>query len=1137
MKRNRRRHPLIVSAVLLVLLAGAGLGLRSFILGRIRSAIESSFYFGTLKLSAFPPALVLENIRSVSTSPSFAADRAEIRVPFAALFRREKSFRVVIDHPVVRLRDAAAPAAGGPFKFGLPFPVSIESGVVRGGEVFYTGRAGTFSARKVMASFRQDKAAFHLLLDAAESSFQPPSLKAPLTGRIRAVLEGKGRELAFRKIEVDGRGIILKAEGLLKNPDDPEIDIRAQLHAPAAVVAGLLRIPFAWGGTAVGQGRVQWHAGRVDVRADFASDDIVLNSIPLGRTEGKVEAGSAGGGRVEFLFGRGAALTESVEITFGGDKVAGVVRGVHLDPILRYLNIPYPVRSPAWGEFSVENKHLRAHAEFRDELTPPLVNRYSWRGPVDVTWDGFENVTVSSKKLETTFGVIEAEAAIDINRRVQVGIRGEVSDVRQAREFTSLLLREKLTFPEIRGRGLVEVKILGDFSHPQIKIDFTVAPGGFDRFDVASVGGTVEVVRNEVTGIFKVQDPEMRGDVRLAARPNEVEVRIKAEEASLERVLPPLNVRVPLKGRAAGDFTVFVRGKAIEVAGSFTSARAELAGQPLTDVRGMMTWSDAANTLAFPDLQAGFYGGRIRGAGSLGFKSRNFDLDLTAQDVDLSALVPSAAGRINLTLKGKGNLDTDALSGTFAARDLKFATLEQATADGTVELVYRNDRVEAKIQGALAPGHGDFQATFAYPQPDGSFQVGLKGRVLNFNLLLPWKGVQGELNFLLDIKGGSAASDINGVIDFKGPLFPIPGFAHSLNDFSGLVRIQNGRAMIRTLQAKLGGGDVSGSGEIRFGKGGIELIDVRVEGRNLVLALIERTRALVDGTLRLFKDETRFALTGDIQVKTLSWKRELTDKFSLSSGPPAAPKTGKGIFDDLTLDIRVRADDNAVIENSMGRIRGRFDLTVTGGINAPVLLGDIEGIRGDVTFQDRKFRVLRARLSFFNPTFIDPYLDFQGETYLKDYRVTFSLTGLVDRLRPEFTSSPPLPPEDVLALLALGESFKRTYSYDTSSQLGAGSLLSAQLVEDAKKRAEQLFSLDRFRIDPFVLGASSEMTARLTVGKKISRNIMLLYSTNLTSQREEIVRLEWEFSDMFSLVGMRDERGRISFDAKVRKRF
>jgi translocation and assembly module TamB len=239
----------------------------------------------------------------------------------------------------------------------------------------------------------------------------------------------------------------------------------------------------------------------------------------------------------------------------------------------------------------------------------------------------------------------------------------------------------------------------------------------------------------------------------------------------------------------------------------------------------------------------------------------------------------------------------------------------------------------------------------------------------------------------------------------------------------------------------------------------------------------------------------------------------------------------------MGLDIHLRAEDNVLIENSLGKIQARFDLTLSGTVEAPILLGEIEGLRGDIFFQDRKFRLVRARIGFFNPTAFEPYLDLRAETFLKDYRVTISASGVLDRLRPEFSSAPPLPPEDVLALLALGESFKRTYRYDASTQMGTGSLLSFQLAEEAEKRAEKLFSLDSFRIDPFVLGASTEMTARLTVGKKLSRNIILLYSTNLTSQREELVRLEWEFSDSFSLVTMRDERGRLSLDAKIRKRF
>jgi autotransporter translocation and assembly factor TamB len=1142
MKRTRRRHPLIVSAIVLAALVAAGLVLKGIVVARIRSAIEASFSFDTIKVVPFPPALVIEGVRSVSTSPSFVAQRVEIRVPFAALFRREKTFRVFIDRPVVRFRDAASATnanlgtAAGPPKTDLPFPAAIESGVVRDGEVLYMGRAGAFSARKIKAAFRQDKGTFSLRLEAAESSFLPPSVKAPLTGRIQVVLEGQGRRIDVRKIDVQGKGILVRAHGVLTNPENPEIDLQARVHAPTAAVAGLFNLPFVWGGQAVGQGRVQRRAGKLDIRADFRSDDFVLNSFAMGTAEGTVAVGGDGGGRVDVVTRKGTNPAETVAIAFGGGKVSGTVEGAHLDPILRFLKVPYPVRSPAWGDFSLENKKLTAHAEFRDDLAPPDAGRYSCRGLVDVTWDGAAAVTVISKRLETSFGIVEADAVLDINRSIKVGIRGEVSDARQAREFTSLLLKDKLTFPEIRGRGQAEVKIFGDFFSPQIKIDFAMAPGGFDRFDVASVSGSVEVAKTEVTGIFKVQDPEMRGDIRLAAGPSGATVRIKAEEASIERVLPPLNIRVPLQGRAAGEFTVFIQGKAVQVAGSFTSEKAVLAGQALTGVQGMMTWSDATNVLAFPDIQASFYGGRILGAGSVGFKSREFDLDLKAEGIDLAALAPATKGRIDLTLKGKGSLDKDAASGTFAARALKFAMVEEVSAAGTVVLTYRNDRLDVKVDGALAPGRSEFQATFGYPLPDGSYQIGLKGKILNSDLLAPWKGVQGELNYLLDIKGG-AVSDINGLIDFKGTVFAIPNFPHTFNDFNVLIRIQNNKASIRSLQAKLGGGDVTGSGEIRFGSGGIVLLDIRAEGRNLLLAPIDRIRALVDGSLRLLKDETRFALTGEVVVKNLSWKRELSDKLWFSIGPPPAPKEGKGFFDDLTLDVRVRADGNATIENSLGRIQGRFDLTVTGGINSPVILGDIEGLRGDVTFQDRKFRILRARLSFFNPTAIEPYLDFQGETYIKDYRVTFSLNGLIDRLRPEFTSSPPLPPEDVLALLALGESFKRTYSYDTSSQLGAGSLLSAQLVEDAKIRAERLFSLDRFRIDPCVRGAASAMTPPRTVGKKISRNIMLLYSTNLTSQREEIVRLEWELGKSFSLVGMRDERGRISFDAKIRKRF
>ncbi len=98
-------------------------------------------------------------------------------------------------------------------------------------------------------------------------------------------------------------------------------------------------------------------------------------------------------------------------------------------------------------------------------------------------------------------------------------------------------------------------------------------------------------------------------------------------------------------------------------------------------------------------------------------------------------------------------------------------------------------------------------------------------------------------------------------------------------------------------------------------------------------------------------------------------------------------------------------------------------------------------------------------------------------------------------------------------------------------------MLSFQIFQPAQRTAQRLFSLESIRIDPFLMASSAEMTARLTVGKNITPNFSIYYSTNLTRQTEEIIRLEWDLTNEFSLVGTRNEFGRASIDFKIRRRF
>jgi len=722
-----------------------------------------------------------------------------------------------------------------------------------------------------------------------------------------------------------------------------------------------------------------------------------------------------------------------------------------------------------------------------------------------------------------------------LDKTIDFTIDGEIKDLRKAREFVSLLLQKNFDIPDIRGMGQSSIHIFGGFGRPEIHAEFSMSPGGFDKFDFQSVEGEADITDNGFNGQFFVVDPQVRGKIDVITHMGEVKVNAGLEKGLVENLLPRFGIFIPLKGEAAGDFEYRQKGEEVELKGNFSSSNLDFASQSLTKVKGRLDWD--GKSFSFPELGFNFYGGKITGSARLHYPSNEFAIDVSGVGINMSSIFGPAEGFLSFGASGKGSLDKDSASGDFQIKDLVFDPFQKTEARGKMQVSFLDNRIQLELDGNFEPGQNRFFVSIGIPFQDDSISGDIRGSFTNYDLLLPWEGAQGKINYIAEIRGTRAEPNVKGVIDFQGKVFPFPNFAHALRNYSGLVFFENGEFSVRSIQGKFGGGDILGSGRLKLGKGGVEVIDVKAEGKNLLLSPLERTKALTDGSISLVKDAKKFVLNGEFLVHRLTWRREITENFAFSTSPYYEPREEPGFFDGITLNLKIKADDDAWMENSLGRIRGRFDLNIMGNINSPIVLGDIEALDGELNFQDRKFRILNGRVSFINPQTIEPYLSFKGETYVKDYRVTFSLDGLLDHLNPEFSSSPPLPPEDVLALLAMGEAFKRTYSYDMSTRLSTASLLSFQLSEEAKKKAEALFLVDRFRIDPFVIGSSAEVTARLTVGKNISRNFFILYSTNLTTQREEIIRMEWQLTRDLSIVGTRDEQGRIGFDFKIHKRF
>lgn len=1145
--RKVRRAAVLV-LVLGLLASAVAVGKNAFLAG-VGRQVRKSFAYDRMRLTAFPPALTIDNLRSLAGPPTLKVRRVRVELPFLSLVRNRRVFRVSLIAPELRLTPGAGPRRRERPATFAALPFSIERGVIEDGLVLFETAKAALEVRDLRGLVTQRGEAFTVRATAGRAGYLSRTPEIELGGALDLVLTGRGESVTVQRLSLRGPEVRLEADGAFQRLLDPDGEVRVRFSVETSLLDAIMRMPFDWQGPITGDGTVRRRSGAISGEASLEAGELELCGVPMGRIKGRLELGGGRGGRVELGLQKPGRAAETLILSFAGGRVEGQAAPVFLDPVFRELEIPWPVGSPAWGTFVLADRRLSVEAEFRDRELGHEGDRFSFRGAAQVGVDfPKKRIAIRTAGLESEFGRLEASGDIDLAGDMGLRIRGSIYDAAETRDFVSLALGQKLDFGQIRGAGYADVKISGPSRSPAVDLKATLTPGGFERFDAASVEADVKVSSMGVEGVFLVEDPNLRGRVEVRSAGDRTEVRVAGGEGELAEVLAGLDVPAALSGRVSGDFEMIVENGREEFRGSFRSPAVRGYGEEAGPVEGRLEWKDSR--LAFPELRMGFYGGTIDGRLAVGIERGDFDFDLRGEELDFGRVVPGASGRLSMALRGQGVFGEERLGGLFSVKDMVLSPLGKSEARGTAEINAIEGTISVGLKGEIVPGNDPFTARLEFPLSGAPFSGTVEGHIANLNLVVPWPGARGRIGYQARVRGaeGEGPAHVEVDLEMDASVMPLPGFAYALEGFRASARYDDGALAVSSLQGRLGGGEVTGSGRVELADGAVTAMDMRFEAKDMVLSPMERTRAQADASLRLLKDAQRFVTEGEILFKRLNWRREIYEEFGFSTVAERGPTEGPSFFDGMALNIRLRADDGFAIENSLGRFSGRFNLVAAGPFEAPVLLGDIDILSGDFFFQDRAFRVIQGRLSFTDPLNTEPLLDFRGETYVKDYRVTLSMSGPVSRLRPEFSSSPPLPPEEILSLLALGESFRRTYytySGDRSTALNTASLLTYQIADQAKRRTSGLFSLDRFRIDPYMPeSAPGGIAARVTVGKKISRSLLVLYSTVLANstvlaQIDEvpIFRMEWDISRKFSLVGGRDDRGRLSFDVKFRKRF
>src|SRR5205085_242924 len=263
----------------------------------------------------------------------------------------------------------------------------------------------------------------------------------------------------------------------------------------------------------------------------------------------------------------------------------------------------------------------------------------------------------------------------------------------------------------------------------------------------------------------------------------------------------------------------------------------------------------------------------------------------------------------------------------------------------------------------------------------------------------------------------------------------------------------------------------------------------------------------------------------------------------------AGPSSNSAFLRNLQFDVEAVSTPDARMEWPSAQLEADANLRIRGSWEHPILLGHIHVLSGELYFHGSRYRVARGDLNFANPFQLNPDINVEATTTIQQYEITLNFSGPANKLSLSYRSDPPLPSNDIVTLLALGQTSSEaevrsagTGAGSTSASSGASALLSEAISSQLGGRLERLFGITRFRVDPGLAGYGStgseqNAAARITVEQQIARNLTITYVSNVSSTQQQVIQVEYNVDRNVSIVGLRDQNGTFGIDIKIKKRF
>jgi len=517
------------------------------------------------------------------------------------------------------------------------------------------------------------------------------------------------------------------------------------------------------------------------------------------------------------------------------------------------------------------------------------------------------------------------------------------------------------------------------------------------------------------------------------------------------------------------------------------------------------------------------------------FEAHPYDATLKLDHYRLDEYLERASAFITADLSASGELAHAARTLATARIDKLFFLFDQKSAQNVNPVIIHLEDRTISMQSTEFSVAGQslfLQGSMPLDFHSGVADLSARSSMIELSSIahfLPTNPVIGGiLEFDIHVQGMPRAVDIDGRLSLTNAKYETNRVL--IDSVNCMLGFKNGFVTVESFQGRINTGRFDVRGFANLARGQPDTIFLHIDLSKAMYTEKGFGRVVFSTDMRVSGRKDSLRIDGEVVVDEAIYDAPMRLQSvigMLTAANRPVPEQSE-ILKRIYCDIGISVPDSIKILNNVVNLAAKADLEVKGYLARPNAYGTITAIgQGTVQYLGKKFQIVNAIVQFDDPYKIDPVIDLMATTSVTatdgDYDIYLLLNGTVTTWQLQLSSNPPLPGQDIVSLLLIGQRRPGEVSglsEDVDLKGKAKDFALDAIRNGLEKSTQEFFGLDKFTLTGDL---SDPLTMRIGVEKNITKGFTLIYSTGIESWELHQIGASYDLTNHMSILTLHDQ--------------